>query len=124
MVSKPIDKLKWRAGVLICLLLDGCQGPPPNVPHSPNEYMAREDCLYRTLCAEIRKRGAAGLEEAASHASTVCRLPISRAEDQQTKATNGRSTGETREERMANLEFDWHAMAVAQQLKERCVAPQ
>jgi hypothetical protein len=32
------------------------------------------------------------------------------------------TSDELTKERMAQLEFDWHAMAVAQQLKDQCVA--
>jgi hypothetical protein len=41
---------------------------------------------------------------------------------QHAASTGGYSTvrGEPADEQMAEIEFDWHAMAVAQQLKDQC----
>jgi hypothetical protein len=108
--------------LLICLLASGCQEPPSNIPRSPDEYRAREDCLYRTLCQEIRERGKEDLEGVASYASAACQIPVSREKSQQVSSPEAQPAGETSEERVAQIEFDWHAMAVAQQLKDRCGA--
>lgn len=124
-VDKPADRRKRWTELLICLFLAGCQGPPPNIPQSPAEYRAREDCLYRTLCREIRRRGAEDLEGAAGYASAACQPPVSQRETQAAPTgSHSSENGQTSDERMAQLEFDWHAMAVAQQLKDRCVASQ
>lgn len=86
----------------------------------PEDYRLREDCLYRTLCPEIARRGAKDLEGAAGYASALCQEPIK----QKIRGHAGRqSDDEQAKERMAQLEFDWHAMAVAQQLKDRCIGP-
>jgi hypothetical protein len=126
----PDNKFTRLAGLLICLLAGGCMQHPSDVPYASrpdiNDYSAREDCLYRTLCSEIHRRGTGDLEGAASYAGRVCELPISQKMMQHAASTGGQSAmnEDLPDERMAELEFDWHAMALAQQLKDRCGAPQ
>ena len=123
------SRITCLAGFLICLLADGCMQHPSNVPYVPrpdiSDYSAREDCLYRTLCSEIRKGGTADLEGLASYAGRVCEQPISQKMMQHAASTGGQSAvnEDIPDERMAQIEFDWHAMALAQQLKDRCGAP-
>lgn len=122
--------MKRIAGLLICLFLSGCQEAQPGTPNSRGpdviDYRVREACLYRTLCPEIRRRGAGDVEGAAGYASSICQQPISQ-KMMQRATSAGRypaTSDELTKERMAQLEFDWHAMAVAQQLKDQCSASQ
>ena len=113
------------AGLLLCLLPGACSrsaAPGPDF----GDYRLRENCLYRTLCGEIHGRGVSHIEEAAQYASAVCEQPISQKKMQHAASTGGGSSTseEPVDERMALLEFDWHAMAVAQQLKDQCGASQ
>ena len=110
-----------RIALSICLLLSGCRGAGFDVSYSPGpdaeDYRLREDCLYRTLCPEIGRRGAKDLEGAAGYASSLCQEPITQ---KMSRHAGGPSNDELTKERMAQLEFDWHAMALAQQMKDRC----
>ena len=112
-----------RIALSICFLLSGCRGAGFEASYSPGpdarDYGLREDCLYRTLCPEIARRGAKDLEGAAGYASSFCQEPITQIMMRQ---AGGQSNDEVAKQRMAQLEFDWHAMAVAQQLKDRCGA--
>jgi|GEM_PF-5657018 hypothetical protein len=113
-----------RVALSICLLLSGCRGAGFDVSYSPGaggeDYRLREDCLYRTLCPEIGRRGGKDLEGAAAYASSLCEEPILQKMRQRTASARGPSDDEISKEHMAQLEFDWHAMAVAQELKDRC----
>jgi hypothetical protein len=110
-----------RIALSIGLFLSGCRGAGLEISYAPGpdaeDYRLREDCLYRTLCPEIGRRGAMDLEGAAGYASSICQEPIAQ---KMTRHAGGPSNDELARERMAQLEFDWHAMAVAQQLKDRC----
>jgi hypothetical protein len=129
-MDKPDNRMRRPGALLICLFLSGCLRPSANLSYSPtpafNAYRAREDCLYKTLCSEIRRRGTEDLEGAAGYASALCQQPVSQDESETAAPTGGHplESGESSDERIAQIEFDWHAMAVAQQLKDRCGAAQ
>src|SRR5579871_4379825 len=112
------NKLAPVAGILVCLLLGSCSRSTS--PYSPGpdfvDYRLREDCLYRTLCPEIRRRGPKDVEGAAAYASSVCEQPVSQKRMQHATSTGSSSAmkDEATDERMAQIEFDWHVMAVAQ----------
>jgi hypothetical protein len=120
----PVRHVKPFAGLLVCLLLGGCSRS--TAPYSPGpdfaDYRLREDCLYQTLCPEIRKRGPKDVEGAAAYASSVCEQSVSQKRMQHASSIGGSPAlkDEASDERMAQLEFDWHAMAVAQRLKDQC----
>ena len=118
------NKLTLVAGILVCLLLGNCSRSTS--PYSPGpdfvDYRLREDCLYQTLCPEIRRRGSKDVEGAAAYASSVCEQPVSQKRMQHAASTGSSSAmkDEASDEHMAQIEFDWHAMAVAQRLKSQC----
>jgi hypothetical protein len=121
-------RIKPVAGFLVCLLLGGCSRS--NAPYVPGpdsvDYRLREDCLFQTLCPEIRRRGPKDVEGAAAYASSVCEQPVSQKRMQHAASTGDSSAmkDETSDEHMAQLEFDWHTMAVAQRIKDQCGASQ
>jgi len=113
------------------LALFGCVEPHPRPQYVPapdfNDFKVREDCLYQKICTEIHKRGTdpLSLEGAALYVGGVCQQPISLKMMRHTASTIGYRgmNDELTDERMAQIQFNQHALTVAQQLKDQCGTP-
>jgi len=116
---------------LLCFALAACGGteirrsPPPPAP-SATDFSTRENCLYRTVCQEIGKRGTdpLALDDSATTAAFVCSQPLFEKMRAHAAYYGVRSLDdETTDEQIELANYGRHAHAVAETQAQICRRP-
>lgn len=114
--------------LLAFLALGACGGledqrPQPPPAPSTSDFTSREDCLHRTVCQEIIKRGSDPLEldDSASYAAFVCSQPLFEKMRKRAAYYGIQSLdNETTDEQIELANYSRHALAVAESEVQFC----